>query len=166
MKIKLICAADKNFGIGKDGNLPWPVMKTDMKYFKTTTIGNGNNGVLMGSGTWLSIPAFHRPLMSRTNIVMSKKPTPDYPLTIDNWDSVKNFNSLEELWIIGGEDIYKQALEKLDVCEIRLIQRNDCFSCDKYFPKDYLKDFTIKNKTCIKENDLEINFISYIKNIS
>ena len=51
----LILAMDKNGGIGKNSSLPWPHHKEDMKQFRDKTIGEGNNCVIMGYNTYISI---------------------------------------------------------------------------------------------------------------
>lgn len=70
MDVNLIVAYDiNNLGIGKDGQIPWK-NKTDMKWFKDVTIGNGNNAVVMGRKTWESLGK--KPLKDRLNIIVSK----------------------------------------------------------------------------------------------
>ena len=62
--LSVIFASTRDGGIGKDGQLPWR-LKADMKFFKETTIGDGNNAVVMGRKTWESIPPKYRPLPKR-----------------------------------------------------------------------------------------------------
>ena len=56
---------------GDKGTLPWK-LSGDMKFFKATTLGDGNNAVLMGRKTWDSIPEKFRPLQGRVNVVLSR----------------------------------------------------------------------------------------------
>ena len=71
MAFEIIVAHDLNQGIGTDNQLPWHCAE-DMAYFKSLTIGNQKNAVIMGRKTWESIPEKFRPLPNRLNIVLSK----------------------------------------------------------------------------------------------
>jgi dihydrofolate reductase len=55
LNMKAIVACDSNYGIGMYNNLPNWKLKDDLKKFKQLTIGNGNNAIIMGKNTWLSI---------------------------------------------------------------------------------------------------------------
>lgn len=95
----LILAADQKYGIGKEGQLPWPMLKKDMEFFvKVTTEQhsedkiarpmffqseeefefselpetNMKNAVVMGSKTWHSIPKKRRPFKNRINVVLTR----------------------------------------------------------------------------------------------
>ena len=72
---QLVVAAGRALGIGKGGGLPWK-LPGDMAYFKeltTATRGGGKrNAVVMGRGTWESIPPRFRPLPGRVNVVLSR----------------------------------------------------------------------------------------------
>jgi dihydrofolate reductase len=103
--------------IGANGEIPWR-LEEDMKYFYKTTMGNGNNAVVMGRKTWDSIPLARRPLKGRLNIVISTKLSvsntdcivfPDFDIAIEELAKLKE---LDTVWIIGGESIYRQALSK------------------------------------------------------
>ena len=62
--IKAILACDEDWGIGKDGELPWPHNSADLKWFKENTTGGV---VVMGKSTWDSLP--FKPLPKRENII-------------------------------------------------------------------------------------------------
>ena len=53
-------------------SLPWR-LSADLKNFKELTIGNGNNAVIMGRNTWVSLPSEYKPLPKRENIVLTTK---------------------------------------------------------------------------------------------
>lgn len=86
--LTLIVAATTKNGIGKNGSLPWPMLKKEMAYFARVTkrVPSDNstansepstqkrNAVIMGRKTWLSIPPKFRPLKDRTNIIISTQP--------------------------------------------------------------------------------------------
>lgn len=94
--LTLIVAATPKNGIGKNGALPWPMLKKEMAYFARVTKRvpassssssqqNGNaataakNAVIMGRKTWDSIPPKLRPLKERVNIVLSSQSREAFP---------------------------------------------------------------------------------------
>ena len=135
--ISIIVAVDENGGIGKNGTLPWSLPQ-DLKHFSKTTIGNGNNAVIMGRKTWLSIPENLRPLKNRLNIVLTRNEELSFPedtikaksLT----DALKKCTKSNEIFIIGGGSIYKEVLEKDIYDKIYLTSVKGVFNCDTSFP--------------------------------
>lgn len=110
MKISLIAAVAANGVIGKNNMLPWK-LKNDMKHFSSKTRGHH---VVMGRKTYESMG---RPLPGRTNIIISRNSfvTPCQVLQSLEEAIITAFNVGEtELFIIGGAEIYKQALEVAD----------------------------------------------------
>ncbi|EON68310.1 dihydrofolate reductase [Coniosporium apollinis CBS 100218] len=77
-QLTLIVAATQNLGIGKNGTLPWPSLKSEMAYFARVTKRpphssppGTKNAVIMGRKTWESIPPKFRPLRDRVNVVVT-----------------------------------------------------------------------------------------------
>lgn len=121
MDIALIYARAANGVIGKDGTMPWHLPE-DLAHFKRLTLGCP---VIMGRKTWDSLPERFRPLPGRINIVITRQP---------DWhqDGVQRASSLREalqlhehhdgtIWVIGGAQIYAQALplaQRIEVTEI------------------------------------------------
>ena len=68
--MKLIVAFCKNRGIGLNNKMPW-YLKSDLKRFKKLTIGKGNNAIIMGKNTWISLKCLSLP--KRSNIILSSK---------------------------------------------------------------------------------------------
>jgi dihydrofolate reductase len=109
--ISIIVAIATNGAIGKDNQLLWHISE-DLKYFKKVT---GGHTVIMGRKTWESIG---RPLPNRRNIVISRT------LKADSLPGAEVFGSLEEVikslpkadehFVIGGGEIYRQALPLAD----------------------------------------------------
>lgn len=115
MKINLIYAATKNNIIGKNNNLPWKI-KDELKYFQKTTIGNGNNAVVMGYTTFASLNCTG--LKNRFNIVMTKDKTRNAKEDVFFCDTINKVlwyckeNNIEELYVIGGKQIYEIFLKE------------------------------------------------------
>jgi dihydrofolate reductase len=109
--INIIVAMSNNSVIGKNNTLPWH-LPTDLKYFKDTT--NGHT-VVMGRKCWESIPEKYRPLPNRKNIVVSRNK--DYvakgAIVINDLERIlsSNENNLEQIFIIGGAELYKEAFK-------------------------------------------------------
>lgn len=117
MNINLIVAVDrKTGGIGKDGTMPWK-NKDDMVWFKLRTVGSGNNGVVMGNKTYKSLG---RPfLKDRFNFVLSRTETESkytdnikYCTSLDIAIENAKEMGLQNLFIIGGAQVYKEAIER------------------------------------------------------
>lgn len=135
MKVALIVAMDSERGIGKNNDLMWH-LPADMKFFKDTTKGHI---VVMGRKNYDSIPERYRPLEGRENVVLTR-----------NTDlKIKDcivFNSLEKclekyksetertVFIIGGGEIYKHALEINCVDEMYVTKIDKIYSADTFFP--------------------------------
>jgi len=115
MQIKLIWAQAQERVIGKDGKMPWHLPE-DLAHFKRTTQGSP---VIMGRKTWDSLPAAYRPLPGRLNIIISRDRSTREKLSQNGCQSFQNLHEslsfceqtgAQEVWIIGGAQIYQQAL--------------------------------------------------------
>jgi len=139
MNLKMIVAMTKNMGIGYNNTLPWYI-KNDLKNFSKLTKGNNNNAIIMGKNTWNSLPK--KPLPNRTNIILSttlNKDLNDYNNTIivnniNELFSFLEYNNFDDIWIIGGEMIYKLFINHKYLKEIHttLVLKN--YECDTFFP--------------------------------
>jgi len=126
----MIVAMDEQNGIGLNNKLPW-YFKEDMKYFSKITKGNGNNAIVMGKNTWLSLPK--KPLPKRHNIILSK--TQNY--NGDGYETLREFScnyNYDELWIIGGSQIYNLFMNNEMVDEIHITKIKGNYHCDTFFP--------------------------------
>lgn len=114
MTVTLVAAVARNGVIGKDGGLPWH-LPDDLRHFKAVTMG----GVLvMGRKTYESIG---RPLPGRTTVVVTRRP--DWAaagvLTAGSVsEALELGESLGEVFVVGGADIYRQTLDRADVLEL------------------------------------------------
>ena len=130
--ISIIVAIAKNGVIGDKNSLLWH-LREDMIHFRTTTSGHP---VVMGRKTFDSIG---RPLPKRTNVVITR----DTNLTIEGCtmahsleEAVSLFDSSEEVFIIGGAQIYRQALPLTDRIYLTVIDKE--YEGDTSFPEiDY-----------------------------
>jgi dihydrofolate reductase len=108
--LKIIAAVAENRVIGKAGGLPWH-LPDDMKWFKERT---GSDPVAMGSKTFNLLPDRFRPLPGRLNIIISRDTwnwmETDRVTATDNFDEIVERSKNEDVWVIGGAEIYTLAL--------------------------------------------------------
>ena len=130
-EIKIIAAYSENRIIGKDGKIPWRIPE-DIKRFKDLTIPHP---VIMGRKTYESIPDKFKPLPQRQNIVLSKSSdfSPGKGVIVArslNEAIEKAHNIDNEVFVIGGQNIYEQALplsSRMYLTEIKLNYQGDSF---------------------------------------
>nr|AIA13213.1 Dihydrofolate reductase [uncultured bacterium]AIA13568.1 Dihydrofolate reductase [uncultured bacterium] len=127
MSITLIAAVASNGIIGKDNSLLWR-LPADMAFFKSQTLGKP---VLMGRKTFESLPS---PLKDRTNIILSRVMTspPEGCVLVGSLAEAFERYGDQELMVIGGADIYAQAIDKADRLIITEIEQ--AFDGDTSFP--------------------------------
>jgi dihydrofolate reductase len=169
--IEAIVAVDQNFGLAKNGQIPWK-SKTDMTFFKQKTI---NNVVVMGSKTLLSLPK-GAPLKDRLNIILTNKYLNEKKSEKTN-DNLLYFNELEMLaflqkpekyiqqdqykylnkdytiFIIGGKQIYDLLCNQCSTIWITKIKAD--YKCDLIFSKDILDSFSV-SVIELEDDELEI----------
>ena len=149
--INIIAAIGKNNELGKDNKLVFNVPE-DLKYFKEITT---NKTVVMGYNTYKSIG---KALPNRTNIVLTKKDIIlDDVFICNNYKDILSIN--EDIFIIGGESIYKLFLPYADNLYLTEIDKE--VDADTFFPK-FNKN--LYDKEIIKENsfnNLKYKFVVY-----
>ena len=134
MIISMIAAVAANNVIGKDNDLVWR-LPDDMKYFMETT---RDHFVIMGRKNYESIPHKYRPLPNRVNIIITRQKdyqAPDCIVTNtmkEALDYAKEQDQ-EEVFIIGGGQVYKQSLPLVHKLYITEVHEN--FEGDTYFPE-------------------------------
>jgi dihydrofolate reductase len=126
----LIVAMDRNNAIGFANDLPWGRgLKDDLANFKKLTTGAS---VIMGRKTFESIGS--RPLPNRENIVVSRTPTGvKGVLTAGSLDSAYAL-ARYPIFVIGGGQIYKQALSDMDVLYVTRVDA-EFVEADVFFPE-------------------------------
>ena len=159
--MSLIAAVDKNWAIGYQNRLLVSI-PSDMKFFRETTSGKV---VVMGRKTLESFPN-GMPLKNRVNIVLTSNR--DYCVkdavivhTLEELqEELKKYKS-EDIYVIGGDSVYRQLL---DYCDTALITKIDhAFQADTYFPNlDEREEWELvqesEEQTCF---DLEYRFTRY-----
>lgn len=128
-RLNLIYARAANGVIGRDNTLPWHLPE-DMAHFKRTTLGSP---VIMGRKTWDSLPPRFRPLPGRRNIVLTRDATwqAEGALRAGSVaEAVAACGDAAEAWVIGGAEVYRQALphaQRVVVTEIAQDFDGDAF---------------------------------------
>lgn len=125
--IGMIWAQTNHGVIGKDGGMPW-TLPEDLAHFKRVTQGHP---VVMGRRTWESFPDKYRPLPGRTNIVLTRRagwastPEASGAVVRDRVDEAlveAQFSpGGEEVWVIGGAEIFQQVLEEANVAVVTVL---------------------------------------------
>ena len=126
MSVTLILAAAENGVIGKDGAIPWHI-SDDLKRFKALTM---DKTIVMGRKTWDSLP--RKPLPGRRNIVVTRD---------EHWSaegaesmSLNQALALPDVFVIGGAEIYREALTRADRIELTRVHKS--FDGDARFDFD------------------------------
>lgn len=147
MIVSLIVAVAKNYVIGKDNDLIWH-LPNDMKYFKEKTL---NHHIITGRKNYISIPEKYRPLVNRTNIVLTRNNSFSEEGCIvknsleDAVEYAKNSNETE-LFIIGGGQIYKEALSKNMINKMYVTHVHKNFDGDTFFPEIDTEKWELKTQ--------------------
>lgn len=167
MLISLIVAHSSNRVIGIDGQLPWHI-PDDLKYFKAITLGKP---IIMGRKTFDSIG---KPLPGRLNIIITKNTdlTIEECVVVNNLEAAiteaKNYfktqdTDQEEIFIIGGAQIFKQSMEfanKIYITEVHAEYAGDVFF-DELSDNDWIE---VSRDLHDSENDkIPFSFVTYSK---
>jgi dihydrofolate reductase len=131
MRVSLIAALAGNGVIGSDGKVPWH-LPPDLAHFKRTTMGHW---VLMGRKTWDAIGG--KPLPGRTNVVVTRDPGlaadgAHVARSIEEGLRLAAAGGAQELFVAGGEEIYRQTIDRADRLVLTLLDR--AFQGDARFP--------------------------------
>lgn len=168
-------------GIGLKGELPWPALKKDMSFFRRVTsdvpsesgrktLGR-RNAVIMGRKTWESIPRKFRPLKGRINVVVTRDVgafgEADGREVLAVGGLTEGLDVLEgweeyvgRVFVIGGSQIYKAAMEMSYAGPLRILQTQVRSSgsgeieCDTFFPVQL--DESVKTDGWRKANAKEV----------
>lgn len=149
ISIHSVAACCNNHGIGKNGDLAWHLPK-EYRHFAKLTTGTPpegkQNAVVMGRKTWFSIPEKYRPLQNRINFVLTRNQS---ITSLDGVDQVvhsiqeltevlhseKWSNKINEIYNVGGSEIYKLIQDSPLCGNIFLTKIMADYDCDTFFPK-------------------------------
>jgi len=128
MIISIIVAIGENNAIGKNNQLLWH-MPADLRHFKNKTAGHT---IIMGRKTFDSVG---KPLPNRRNIIVTRQ-----NITIPGCEVVKSIDDAialckgeDEVFIGGGAEIYREAIDKIDRIYLTIIHK--IFDADTFFPE-------------------------------
>lgn len=154
----LIVAYDENRVIGFQGTLPWHLPE-DLRHFKEMTFGDS---IILGRKTW---EGFRKPLVGRDHYILTRKCTGKFfQLSRRVWEvsclniaiELAEQNSKKKIWIIGGSEVYKSALDSNFVTEIIATEVKGNHDGDTFFP--YLTGNWIQS--ILEKHDL-FNIVRY-----
>jgi dihydrofolate reductase len=153
--ISMIVARSRNHVIGRDNQMPWKI-SADLQFFKRITMGFP---VIMGRKTWESIG---RPLPGRRNIVVSRNA--GYQATggelVGSLDeALKSLGEFPRVFVIGGEQLFKQAFDKTDRLYITEIDL-DVKGGDTFFEVPNPASWKEIERTPGSEGDITFSFIT------
>ncbi len=158
MKINMIFARSANGVIGNNNAMPWHLPE-DLAHFKKLTLGSP---VIMGRKTWDSLPPKFRPLPGRTNVVITRQ---------THWqaqgattagslqDALALCQSANEVWIIGGAQIYAQAEPLASRIEVTQIDQD--FEGDAFAPTLGAQWIPGHSQSQVSSSGLGFRFITY-----
>jgi dihydrofolate reductase len=137
MEIIIIVARSTQGVIGRDNELPWR-LPADLKHFKASTL---NHPIIMGRNTWESLG---KALPERRNIVISRTPgfaAEDAETFTNLDDAIEACKSSDQVFIIGGAQVYEQAIEIADKMVITEVELD--VVGDAHFPEFDEEDWKI-----------------------
>lgn len=141
--INCIVAVERGQGIGFEGQMPWPHLAGDMRWFKEKTT---DQIVIMGRKTWESIGSKNLP--NRINIVISRNFIDGADRCFSDTDSALEFCTtfypFKEIFIIGGSVVYQHYLDIIDRFYVTEIDAE--YKCDTFFNMNYVRETFTKVK--------------------
>lgn len=162
LSVKAIAAMDKGRVIGHGAEIPWHLPE-DLKYFSKKTTGHT---VLMGRKTFDTLPKQFSPLPNRVSVVVTRgaeRGFPDEVLVVkDPVAFIEEARSgartlcSEELWVVGGAQIYEQTMPLWDELYLTLVHSKH--SGDVFFP-----EFETEFELAERDDRGEFSFLRYIR---
>ncbi len=164
MSVSLIVAMSENRVIGQAGQLPWR-LSSDLRHFQRLTMGHH---LVMGRKTWESIG---RPLPGRTSLVLTGLPdyrAPGACIVRDLPSAVQAANGDEEVFVIGGGQIYREALPLVDRIYMTLVHAY--VDGDTVFPELDAQTWYVAERSARypsdQKNQYEHSFLIYQRNVT
>lgn len=160
MPLELIYAKARNGVIGRNGALPWHLPQ-DLQHFKRLTLGAT---VLMGRKTWDGLPERFRPLPGRRNLVLTRQTgwqAPGAEVVHSLTQACAAVPAPDTLWVIGGAELYRQALALASRVEVTEIDAD--FTGDAYAPTLGPEWQVVARTPGVPEAPLAHAFVSYAR---
>ena len=160
--ITIIAAIANNNALGKNNDLIWH-LPADLKRFKKITSGHH---IIMGRNTFESIG---KPLPNRTTVIITRNTNykANGCIVVASLEKAIEFaQSDEHIFIIGGAQIYKQAMASNFVDQLDITQVHEAFDADVYFPEidvKIWKETSREDFEADQKNKYKYSFISYKK---
>ncbi|MGL4668651.1 MAG: dihydrofolate reductase [Saezia sp.] len=157
MSINLIFARSINGVIGRDNNMPWHLPE-DLAHFRECTQGSP---VIMGRKTWESLPTKFRPLPDRTNIVVTRSESwgeegAIHALNIKDALEKAKSSGAENIWVIGGAQIYEAALPHATRAYVTLIK--ETYEGDAYAPELPEEEWEVIESTDLQKSAMGLKY--------
>jgi dihydrofolate reductase len=138
----VVVAADLDWGIGKANGLPWPKLKGDLAHFRrvTSACAEGKiNAIIMGRKTWESEEVKGSPLPRRLNVVVTRKQytVPEGVVVAASLDAAihaATAPNVENIFVVGGAEIFKDALGRADLRYVYLTRIQGNFDTEIRIP--------------------------------
>jgi len=156
--ITIIAAIAKNNALGKDNQLIWHI-PADLKRFKKVTLGHH---IIMGRKTFDSLG---KPLPNRTTIIITRNKSYSQKgcIVVHSLnDAIEAAKEDENPYILGGAEIYKQALTIADKLDITLVHHK--FEADAFFPEidsTIWKESSREDYSSDNKNNYNYSFVTY-----
>lgn len=156
-----IAAVAQNNALGKDNDLLWH-LPDDFKRFKSLTTGHY---IIMGRKTFESFP---KPLPNRTHIIITRQkeyPVPDNCFVVSSLtQAIEMCPKNQDIYIIGGGEIYKQSMDFADKLEITKVHQS--FDADTFFPEIDSSKWKLHEEVFHPEDEkhkYSFSFLTYLK---
>ena len=159
--LTLIAATSTNNALGKDNQLVWH-LPDDFKRFKSLTSGHY---IIMGRKTFESFP---KPLPNRTHVIITRQKNYEAPegcIVVPSLEkAIEICPENEEVFIIGGGEIYKQSIDIAD--KVELTRVHTTVEADTFFPEIDSKNWKIVFEEHHKKDEkhaFDFTFITYVR---
>lgn len=162
--VTIIVAVAENGAIGKNNQLLWH-LPADMKFFRDTTTGHS---IITGRKNYESIPEKFRPLSNRLNVIVTRQKDYVAPgaVVVHSLEDAIDYcrkNSGNEIYIIGGGEIYKECLEKKLADQMLITHVHTAPDADTFFkwiPEHWIQISSTERKADEK-NPFDLDFTLY-----
>jgi dihydrofolate reductase len=161
VRISLVAAVARNGVIGRENGIPWRIPE-DLARFRELTVGHP---VVMGRRTWDSLPKRFRPLPGRRNVVVTRNSA---------WegegakragsleDALRLVHGAERVFVIGGGELYAQALPLAD--ELLLTEIDEDVEGDTWFPSWERAEFDETGREQhLSQDGVEFSVVTYVR---